>query len=138
MACSQSPHLPWDWHTGNLNKCVTSSFHRRTAASSSCSPPFVSLVRSQRSAPTSHRSSIKIIPINLPTQYHHPQQKHTPHDPKTKRRLPIITDPQRLQPGQGSLALALRVAGALAVEVAVAAYGARGAVELDGGFDEAG
>lgn len=80
--------------------------------------------------------SIEIILINLPRHDHHPQQKHRPHNVERKRRLPILTDALRLQPRQRRLPV--RYAGARLVEVAVAVYGARGAVELDAGFDEAG
>lgn len=80
--------------------------------------------------------SIKIILINLPRHHHHPQQKDRPDDVKRKHRLPILADALRLQPRQRRLPV--RQALARPVEVAVAVDGARGPVELDGGFDEPG
>lgn len=80
--------------------------------------------------------SIEIILIDLIRHDHHPKQKHRPDDIKRKRRLPILTDALRLQPGQRRLPV--RQPRARPVEVAVAVDGARGAVELDAGFDEAG
>ena len=80
--------------------------------------------------------SIKIVLIDLIRHDHHPEQKHRPDDIKRKRGLPILTDPLRLQPRQRRLPV--RQARTRLVEVAVAVDGAGGAVELDGGFDEAG
>lgn len=80
--------------------------------------------------------SIEIILIDLPRHHHHPQQKHRPDDVERKRRLPVITYALGLLVRQGRLAV--RQARARAVEVAVAIDGALGAVELDGGLDEAG
>ena len=83
-------------------------------------------------------TSFKIISINLITHHHHPQQKHTPHNIKRKHGFPITTDPLRLQIRQRRLPLPARIARAGCVDVAVGIYGTGGAVELDGGFDEAG
>ena len=80
--------------------------------------------------------SIEIVLINLIRHDHHPQQKHRPDDIKRKRGLPVLADPLRLQPRERRLPV--RQARARLVEVAVAVDGAGGAVELDGGFDEAG
>ena len=80
--------------------------------------------------------SVKIILIDLISHDHHPQQEHGPDDIKRKRRLPILTDALRLQPGQRRLPV--RQPRARPVQVAVAVDGARGAVELDAGFNEAG
>ena len=82
--------------------------------------------------------SIKNILLHLPRHDHHPDQKHRPHDPKTKHRLPIIANPQRLQVRERGLPLALLVPGRRSVDVAVGVDGARGPVELDGGLDQAG
>ncbi len=80
--------------------------------------------------------SIEIILIDLPRHHHHPQQKHRPDNIKRKRRFPVLADAPRRHPRQGRFPV--REAVARPVEVAVAVYGAGGAVELDGGFDEAG
>lgn len=78
--------------------------------------------------------SLEIIPIHLPRHHHHPQQEDRPHDQKRKRRLPVHTQPVRLQPRQRRLA---RPRG-WPVGIAVAVHGPLGAVELDRGLDEAG
>lgn len=83
-----------------------------------------------------HFFSIEIILVNLIRHHHHPQQKHRPDDVKRKHSFPIVTYPLRLQRRQ--CRLPVRQSPARPVEVAVAVDGARGAVELDGGFDEAG
>ena len=80
--------------------------------------------------------SIKIVLIDLPRHDHHPQQKHRPDNIKRKRRFPVLADAPRRHPRQRRFPV--REAVARPVEVAVAVYGAGGAVELDGGFDEAG
>lgn len=80
--------------------------------------------------------SLKIILTDLIRHNHHPEQKHRPNNIKRKHSLPVLTNPLRLQPRQRRLPVCEARAGP--VEVAVAVYGARGAVELDGGFDEAG
>lgn len=80
--------------------------------------------------------SLEIILVDLIRHHHHPQQKHRPNDIKCERRLPILTYPLRLQPRQRRLPV--RQARNRPVEIAVAVYGARGPVELDGGFDQAG
>lgn len=80
--------------------------------------------------------SLEIILVDLICHHHHPQQKHRPNNIECKRRLPILTYPLRLQPRQRRLPV--RQARTRPVEIAVAVYGARGPVELDGGFDQAG
>ena len=80
--------------------------------------------------------SLKIVLIDLIRHHHHPQQEHRPHDVERKRRLPVLTDPLRLQPRQRRLPV--RQARARPVEVAVAVDGALGPVELDGRLDQAG
>ena len=81
---------------------------------------------------------IIFILINLPRHHHHPQQKHRAHQIQRERRLPIIADPLRLQIRQRRLSLPVHVSAARFVEVAVEIHAARGAVELDGGFDQPG
>ena len=86
--------------------------------------------------PSSHPESIKIILIDLIRHNHHPQQKHRPHNIKRKHGLPVLTYPPRLHPRQRRLPVCepeVRL-----VQIAVAVDGACGAVELDGGLDEAG
>ena len=74
----------------------------------------------------------EIIPVNLITHHHHPQQKHAPDNIKRKRRLPIIAQPLRLQPRQRRLPV--HQPAAVPVEVAVEIHTTRRAVELDTGF----
>lgn len=80
--------------------------------------------------------SIKIVLVDLIRHDHHPEQKHRPDDVERKHRLPVLADALRLQPGERRLPVGDAAAGP--VEVAVRVDGTRGAVELDGGFDEAG
>lgn len=79
---------------------------------------------------------IKIVLVHLIRHDHHPEQKHRPNDIKRKRGLPILTDPLRLQPRQRGLPV--RQTLTRPVEIAVAVYGAGGAVKLDGCLDEPG
>lgn len=77
--------------------------------------------------------SLKIIPVDLIRHNHHPQQEYRAHNLKRKRGPPIRAEPLVRQPRGRLLAVNhLDVwSGA-----AVAVDGARGTVELDGGFDE--
>lgn len=82
-----------------------------------------------------HYLSVKIIPVDLIRHHHHPQQKDGPHNLKGERRPEIRADAQIGQPHRR-----LQTVNRLGVgsAPAIAVDGARGAVELDGGFDEAG